>query len=174
MFDQHPYIWQPRWYALKTLLCHCGHLLRHRHFPDAYAGGYYGEKIKGGEYGLFSLVGKRGYYRSTVHVGHDPLEHLIEIQKTCDRPIFIVPIVLLYSRRQEGQHRWGPLELFLGQKRHLGFFRKMISFVSGNPYAVMETGEPLNIQEIMPELSKDLWWKRKQIFELRRDSDRFG
>ncbi|MGC9965794.1 MAG: 1-acyl-sn-glycerol-3-phosphate acyltransferase [Syntrophobacteraceae bacterium] len=168
MFDQHPYIWQPRWYALKTLLCHCGYLLRHRRFPDAYAGGYYGEKIKRGESGIFSLVGKRGYYRSTVHVGNDPLEHLIEIQKTCERPIFIVPIVLLYSRRREAQHRWGPLELFLGQKRHLGFLRKMISFISGNPYAVMETGEPLNIQEIQPELSKDLWWKRKQIFELRR------
>ncbi len=168
LFDQHPYLWQPRFYALKNLLYHCAHLLRHGCFPDAYAGGYYGEKIKGGEAGAFSLVGKRGYYRSTVLVGNDPLEHLIEIQKTSERPIFIVPIVLLYSRRQEGGHRWGPLELFLGQKRHLGFLRKIIAFISGNPYALMETGEPLNVMEILPELSKDLWQKRKQIFELRR------
>ncbi len=48
------------------------------------------------------------------------------------------------------------------------FLRKMVSFISGNPYAVMETGEPINILEILPELSKDLWQKRKQIFELRR------
>ena len=46
--------------------------------------------------------------------------------------------------------------------------RKMISFIQGNPNAVMETGEPLNVLEILPELSEDLWRKRKQIFELRR------
>jgi glycerol-3-phosphate O-acyltransferase len=168
MFDDHPYFWQPRWYALKTIIYHCGHLLRHGSFPDPYAGGYYREKINGGESGLFFLVGKRGYYRSTVLVGNDPLEHLIEIQKTSDRPIFIVPIVLLYSRRPEVPQRWAPLELFLGQKKPFGFLRKMVSSVRGNPHAVIETGEPMNILEILPELSNDLWRKRKQIFELRR------
>lgn len=168
MFDDHPYFWQPRWYALKTIIYHCGHLLRHGCFPDPYAGGYYREKINGGESGMFFLVGKRGYYRSTVLVGNDPLEHLIEIQKTSDRPIFIVPIVLLYSRRPEVPQRWAPLELFLGQKKPFGFLRKMVSSVRGNPHAVIETGEPMNILEILPELSNDLWRKRKQIFELRR------
>ena len=168
MFDHHPFLWQPRLYALKTIVFHFANVVRYGSFQDPYAGGYYGRKIKGGESGLFSLIGKRGYYRSTVLVGNDPLEHLIEIQKTSDRPIFIVPLVLLYSRRPEGRHRRGPLELFLGQKIHFGFLRKMISFVRGNPNAVMETGEPLNVLEILPELSEDLWRKRKQIFELRR------
>ncbi len=168
MFDNHPYFWQPRLYALKTLMYNFSYLLRHGGFPDPYSGGYFAEKIKGGESGLFALVGERGYYRSTVLVGNDPLEHLIEIQKTSDRPIFIVPIVLLYSRRPEGPQRRGPLELLLGPKKHFGFFRKVISLVRGNPYAVIETGEPLNIVEILPGLSKDLWGKRKQIFDLRR------
>ncbi len=44
----------------------------------------------------------------------------------------------------------------------------MISFIGGNPHAVIETGEPLNVLEIMPEMPEDLWRKRKQIFELRR------
>ena len=168
MFDHHPYLWQPRWYGLKTLVYHFAHLVRHGCFPDPYAGGYYAEKIKAGQSGLFSLVGKRGYYRSTVLVGNDPLEHLIDIQKTCDRPIFIVPLVLLYSRRPEGRQRWGPLEFFLGKKKDFGFLRKMISSIRGNPHAVIETGEPLNVLEILPELSQDLWRKRKQVFELRR------
>ncbi|MDR3567600.1 MAG: 1-acyl-sn-glycerol-3-phosphate acyltransferase [Syntrophobacteraceae bacterium] len=168
MFDQRPYPWQPRWYALKTIIRNFVHLLRQGCFPDPYTGGYYAEKIKEGCSGLFSLVGKRGYYRSTVHVGNDPLEHLIEIQKTCERPIFIVPVVLLYNRRPEGRHRWAPFEMFLGQRKHFGFVRKLISFIRGNPYAVIETGEPLNVTEILPELSEELWPRRKQIFELRR------
>ena len=44
----------------------------------------------------------------------------------------------------------------------------MFSLIGGNPHAVIETGEPLNVLEILPELSEDLWRKRKQIFELRR------
>jgi glycerol-3-phosphate O-acyltransferase len=168
MFDHHPYFWQPRSYALKTLVYHLVHLVRRGGFPDPYAGGWYGEKIRGGDPGLFSLVGKQGYYRSTVLVGSDPLEHLLEIQKTSDRPIFIVPLVLLYSRRPEGQHRWAVVEFFLGQKKPFGFLRKVISSIRGNPYAVMETGEPMNMLEVLPELSDNLWQKRKQIFELRR------
>ncbi len=168
MFDQHPYLWQPRWYALKTLVCHFVHLLRQGCFPEPYEAGYYGEKIREGHSGLFPLVGKRGYYRSTVLVGNDPLEHLVEIQKSCDRPIYIVPVVLLYNRRPEGKSRRGPLEIFRGQRKHFGYVRKMLSFIRGNPYAVIETGEPLNVQEILPELSEELWPRRKQIFELRR------
>ena len=169
IFDMHPYCWQPRWYALKTVIYHFFHLIRHGAFPDPYAGQYYSEKIKNGESGLFFLVGKRGYYRSTVLVGNEPLEHLIETQKTSGRPIFIVPLVLLYSRRPEGQQRRGPFELFLGQKRQLSSVRKLLSFIRGNPDAVMETGEPMNLSEIVPELSEDLYQRRKQIFELRRN-----
>ncbi len=168
MFDVHPYFWQPRLFAMKTLLYHFGHILRHGSFPDPYADRHYTDKIKAGQSGLFFLVGKRGYYRSTVLIGNDPLEHLVEIQKETDRPIFIVPIVLLYSRHPDGQRR-GPLEFLLGQKRYRSYIRKLFAFVSGNPYTIMETGEPVNLQEIVPELSEDLYRKRKHLFELRRN-----
>lgn len=168
IFDMHPYFWQPRWFALKTLAYHFGHLVRRGAFPDPYAAGHYAEKVKAGESGVFFLTGKRGYYRSTVLVGSDPVEHLVEIQKQCDRDIFIVPLVLLYTRRPEGKRR-GPFELFLGNRKQVGPFRKLFSFMAGNPEAVMETGEPINLREIVPELSDDLYQKRKQIFELRRN-----
>jgi glycerol-3-phosphate O-acyltransferase len=167
IFDMHPYFWQPRWFALKTLLYHFGHLLRHGCFPDPYAGGHYAEKIKGGESGLFFLVGKRGYYRSTVLVGNDPLEHVMEIQTQTEKPIFIVPVVLLHSRQPEGQRR-GPLEILLKHKKRLSTIRKTVSLISGSPNVVMEIGEPVNLQDIVPELSDDVYRKRKQIFELRR------
>ncbi len=167
IFDMHPYFWQPRWFAIKTLFYHLGHLVRHWGLPDPYAGGHYSERIKEGQSGLVFLVGKRGYYRSTVLVKNDPLEHLVELQKQTDRPIFIVPLVLLYTRKPEGQRR-RPFDILLGQKKQLGAIRKIMSFLSGNPYAVMESGEPLNLQEVVPELSEDDYLKRKQIFELRR------
>ena len=167
IFDMRPYLWQPRWFALKALASRLVHFVRHRSFHDPYATGYYAGKIKEGESGIFFLVGKRGYYRSTVLVENDTLEHLVEAQKQIERPIFIVPLVLLYSRHPEGEQH-GPLDLFLNPKKRLGSIRKIMSFITGNPYAAIETGEPINLREIVPELSEDLYQKRKQIFELRR------
>lgn len=167
LFDQHPYIWQPRWYALKTLGYHFCHLIRQGALPDPYEGGHFREKIRGGESGLFYLLGKRGYYRRTVLVGNDPLEHLISIQKETDRPVFVVPLVVLYTRRP-GKHRSSPFDSFLGQREQPGPVRKLLSFLWGHSDAVLEAGEPLNLQEVMSELSDNASQQRKQVFELRR------
>ncbi len=169
IFDMHPYFWQPRWYALKTISCHFAHLVRHGASPDPYGAGHYARKVQENGSGVFFLVGKRGYYQSTVLVQNDPLEHLVEIQRQTDTPIFIVPLVLLYNRRPEEENRPRAFDLFLGHRKQPGTIRKLLSFVSGNPNTVMETGEPINLQEIVPELSAELYQKRKQIFELRRN-----
>jgi len=168
LFDLHPYAWQPRWYALKLCGVHLYHYLRHGNLPNPYEGKYYREKVMGGSSGLLFLVGKRGYYERTVRVGNDPLEHLVDIQKQTARPVFIVPLVLLYTR-DPGRERRGLLEIFLGQREEQGLLRKVVSFLRSYPNAVLEAGEPLNLQEVLPELSEALGERRKQIFQLRRN-----
>ncbi|HOV87363.1 MAG TPA: 1-acyl-sn-glycerol-3-phosphate acyltransferase [Syntrophobacteraceae bacterium] len=168
LFDLHPYAWQPRWYALKLCGAHLFHYLRNGSLPNPYEGKHYREKVMGGSSGLFFLVGKQGYYERTVRVGNDPLEHLLDIQKQMARPVFIVPLVLLYTR-DPGRERRGLLEIFLGQREEQGLLRKVVSFFRSYPNAVLEAGEPLNLQEVLPELSEALGERRKQIFQLRRN-----
>jgi len=168
LFDAHPYLWQPKWYSLKLMAYHLYTFFRTGSLPNAYEKGYYREKIQKGEPGLFFLLGERGYYRSTVLVGNDPLEHLLEIQKQSDRPIFIVPLMLLYTKHR-GKQRRGLWEAFLGQKEQPGAFRKFLSFLQGYSDAVIEAGEALNLQDVLPELSGEDPERRKQIFQLRRD-----
>ncbi|NLI80820.1 MAG: hypothetical protein GX443_03935 [Deltaproteobacteria bacterium] len=168
VFDLRPYLWQPRWYALKIVLYHLGHLLRQGCLPNPYDDGYYRQKVKDGHAGLLFLVGKKGYYRRTILVGNDPLEHLIEIQREADKPIFVVPFFLLYSRAP-GREKRRFFDLFFGSKEEPGFIRKFLSFLRGYPDAVLEAGEPLNLQDILPELSDILSERRKQVFQLRRE-----
>jgi len=168
LFDIHPYFWQPRWYACRILAYHFYHYIRNRSLPDPYANGYYQKKIEDGETGLFFLLGEKGYYRRTVLVGHDPVEHLIDIQKSRQKPIFIVPLVLLYTR-DPGRKRRGFGEIFFGQKEQPGPIRKCLSFLRGYSSAAFETGEALNLQEILGELSDKPNERRKQIFQLRRE-----
>jgi glycerol-3-phosphate O-acyltransferase len=167
VFDLHPYLWQPRWYAMKILGYHLYHFIRRGSLPNPYEDGYYRKKVQEGLTGLMFLLGKKGYYRRTVLVGNDPLEHLVEIQKETERPIFVVPLMLLYTRHP-GRPRRGAMELFLGQREQPGPFRKFLSFMRGYSHAILEVGEALNLQEILPELSENVSQKRKQVFELRR------
>jgi glycerol-3-phosphate O-acyltransferase len=167
IFDLHPYLWQPRWYALKILGYHLYRIIRKGALPNAYDDGYYEEKVRNKDSGLFFLLGEKGYYRRTVFVGHDPLEHLLKIQEKMQEPIFVVPLVLLYSRHPVRERR-GLLEIFLGQKDQPGLIRKILSFFQGYSDAVLEVGEPLDLQSVLPELSAVFSQRRKQVFELRR------
>lgn len=168
LFDLHPYLWQPLWYAIKISIYHFLHLLRHGSLPNPYEDGHYRRKIQDGESGLLFLVGKKGYYRRTILVGNDPLEHLVEIQKDTEKPIFVVPFFLLYSR-DPGRERRGLAGIFFGSKEEPGFIRKFLSFLRGYSDAVLEAGEPLNLRDVLPELSENLSQRRKQLFQLRRE-----
>ena len=167
IFDLHPYLWQPRWYALKLLGYHLYHFIRRGGPPNAYEGGYFEEKIQRKECGLFFLLGEKGYYRRTVYVGNDPLEHLLKIQEKREEPIFVVPLVLLYSRHPVRERR-GLMEIFLGQKEQPGLIRKFLTFFRGYSDAVIEVGEPLDLKGVIPELSTIYSQRRQQVFELRR------
>ncbi|MDY6909201.1 MAG: 1-acyl-sn-glycerol-3-phosphate acyltransferase [Thermodesulfobacteriota bacterium] len=166
-FDLRPYFWHRRWYGLKLMVHHFLKHFTRKGMPDPYGDGYYQRKIVENHAGIFFLLGEKGYYQRTVLVRHDPLEHLLDIQKDLGRPIYVVPLVLLYSR-DPGRERRGFWEIVLGNPEKPSFLRKIVSFVRSYANAVMEVGEPLNLNEVLPELSEDRWERRKQIFQLRR------
>ncbi|MGV8074557.1 MAG: 1-acyl-sn-glycerol-3-phosphate acyltransferase [Syntrophobacteraceae bacterium] len=169
MFDTHPYFWQPWSYCMTVLPYHFGYLLRHGSLPDPYDGGYYRKKVQEGESGLLFLVGKKGYYQRAVLFRNDPLEHLIEIQRQSDRPIFIVPLVLLYTRKPDRSGGRGLPEAFFGFRGVPGLIRKCMSLFKGYSNTILEVGEPLNLNDVIPELSDKFSEKRKQVFQIRRE-----
>ena len=168
IFDMHPYFWQPALYTLKLLPYQFYHYLRNGELPDAYEDGHYAHKVESGESGLLFLVGKRGYYQRAVLVRNDPLEHLIEIQKRSERPVFLVPMLLLYTRNP-GKERRGLPDAFFGHRHRTGIIRKMLALFEGYSNAVLEAGEAVNLQDIVPELSENVSERRKQIFQVRRE-----
>ncbi|SMC20572.1 glycerol-3-phosphate acyltransferase [Desulfacinum hydrothermale DSM 13146] len=167
LFDLRPYFWQKRWYTLKLIAHNFARFLTRDGIPDPYTSGQYEKLVRQGRSGIFFLLGEKGYYQRTVMVQNDPLEHLFDIQKKMDRPIYVVPLILLYSR-DPGKQRRGLGEIVFGNPERPGLLRKLVSFIRSYSYAVMEMGEPVNLQEVQTELSEDLWERRKQIFELRR------
>lgn len=167
LFDFRPYFWQSRTYAAKTMLRNFLKHLSRDGVPDPYENGYYRDMVAQGRSGLLFLLGEQGYYQRAVMVRHDPLEHLLELQKEMSRPIYVVPLVLLYSRAPRRERR-GFWEIIFGNPENPGLVRKLVSFIRNYSYAAIEVGEPVDLSQVQPELSEDRWERRKQVFEVRR------
>ena len=92
------------------------------------------------------MIEKKGFYRRFVKAETDPIQHLIEIQKTLDRPIYLVPQLMFFGKK--------PLpavpslvDAFFGTSQRPGTVRKIATlvrqpgsvFVEGatSPYSLM-------------------------------------
>ncbi len=167
LFDLRPYFWQPRTYATAVILRNLVKHLSRDGVPDPYEHGYYRDRLHQGRSGLLFLLGKKGYYQRTVMVQHDPLDHLLTLQKEISRPIYVVPLVLLYSRAPRKERR-GFWDIVFGNPENPGLVRKLVSFIRNYSYAAIEVGEPVDLLQVQAELSQEPWERRKQVFELRR------
>lgn len=133
---------------LRTAFARFLYLLRHGEMPDPYRLGFYKEAIRNGTTSLIFLVDPKGFSRHFVHAQQDDLHLLLDAQEEMERPIFIVPQLILYKRSPERQDRTLSSILF-GFKEHPGVVRKMVLFFRHHRRAFIDFGEPVNLREYL-------------------------
>lgn len=164
-FDMKTYRFLPFFKAWKLRIKHFFSFMRGGGTPDPYSSKAYEKHISQGNPGIMFLLGKEAYFKRALLFGEDPIQVLFEIQKNQENPIFIVPCSIVYLRHpgKENSHR---LFRWSGRDR-IGSLKKLISFIRGYRYAVLEIGEPVNLKDVLPELSPITSERRSQIFQLR-------
>ncbi len=161
VFDMRTYNFQPFFKAWKLRARHFAHYIRKSSLPNPYEENYFKTQVKAGKTGVMFLLGEEGYYQRAILFGEDPIQHLLDIQKEIETPIFIVPCALIYSRHP-AKGKWF-------SRDNTGPVRKAISFLRGFKHAVIEIGDPVNLKEVLPELSEVSSERRTQIFQIRRE-----
>lgn len=137
---------------LRTVLARVLYLIRHGEMPDPYRLGFYKEAIRNGTTSLIFLVDPKGFFRHFVHAQQDDLHLLLDTQTEMERPIFIVPQLILYKRSPERQdHRLS--SILFGFKEHPGVIRKMALFFRHNRRAFIDFGEPVNLRDYLDHQS---------------------
>lgn len=165
VFDMKVYRFLPFIKAWTLRLKHFFSFMRGGGSPDPYESRSYEKHVYHGNSGVMFLLGKEAYLKRALLFGEDPLQHLIEIQKDAEKPIFIVPCSIVYIRHPGKEN---PSKLFRWSGRdRIGSIRKIIAFIRGYRYAALEIGEPVNLKEVLPELSPITVERRSQIFQLR-------
>ena len=125
-------------------------LLKHHRLPDPYNTGFYEEAVEQGTPSLVCLVDPKRFTRRYIHAEKDPLQLLLETQKKMDRPIYLIPQLVLYKKTPEKDHP-RLFDIFFGFKDKPGVLRKIILFFRHNRRAFIDFGKHLNLKSYLED-----------------------
>ena len=167
-FDYKVYIWQPVSRLLRIFVAKLDLLLRHQSLPDPYDRGYLKQELINGRCGFLSLVGKKIFYRRFVKADTDPIHYLIEMQKTIDRPIYLIPQLMFFSKTAR---RENPtlIDILFGPEDKPRKIRRLVTLFKNSGRVFMEISEPLNLKHYLESLKTRNQSTEYQSLLLRRD-----
>ncbi len=147
-FEYEVYLFQPISRIFRIWLARVHHLLRHRSLPDPYRGGFIKQELLKGRCGFLSLIGRKNFYRRFVKAKTDPLHYLIEVQKSIDRPIYLVPQLMFFSKtaRREDPTLF---DILFGPGDRPGYFRRLFTLFKNPGKVFVEQSEPVNLKKFL-------------------------
>ncbi len=150
--DYRIFMWQPLGRLLKIWLTTLDHFVHHFSLPNPYSGGNIREELLAGRAGMLSLIAKKGFYRRFVKAEIDPVHYLVEMQRSQDRPIFIIPQLVFYGKRPE---RSVPklIDILFGPEQRPGWLRRLTILIRRPGKVFVEVSEPINLKRRL-ELSE--------------------
>ncbi|MBW1863944.1 MAG: 1-acyl-sn-glycerol-3-phosphate acyltransferase [Deltaproteobacteria bacterium] len=135
----------PLKHLLKVILSQLSSLFRYGRLPSPYQSGFYKDAIREGTTSLIFLVDPKGFVRHFIHAEKNHLQFLLETQKDMDRPIFVIPQLVLYKKTPEKDYS-SLANMFFGFRDNPSFIRKVVLFFRHNRQAFIDFGRPLDLK----------------------------
>ena len=145
------YLWQPVLRLLRIVIAHLIYFRHHFKRPDPFAGGYIARQMAAGRPVMLSLVETNEFYRRYVQSQTDPLRFLVELEKTLDRPIWLVPQLIFYGTRPVSALS-APL---VGTDPRPGLMRRLWKLILNPEKILVEISEPINLQRFLINVGRE-------------------
>jgi glycerol-3-phosphate O-acyltransferase len=139
---------------MRVLFSQAAFLYRHRRLPSPYATGFYREAIQQGVTSLIFLIDPKIFIRRFVHAEKDPVQFLLETQRNMERPVFLVPQLVLFDKGPE-KDQSGLQDILFGYKDYSGVIRKSVLFFRHRRKAYVDFGQPLNLKTYLQGQSSE-------------------
>jgi glycerol-3-phosphate O-acyltransferase len=167
-FDYKVYLWQPVSRLLRIILARLDYFMRHQSLPDPYERGYLKQELINGRSGFLSLVGEKGFYRRFVKAQTDPIQYLIDIQDSIERPIYLIPQQIFFSKTAR---RENPtlIDILFGPEDKPGKLRRLFTLFKNPGKVFVEVSEPVNLKSYLQSAALRLQPTEYQSLVLRRD-----
>ena len=139
----------------KLIASYSKSLIKNRRFPSPYEAGFYDKAIQERLTSMLFLINPGKFSQYFVGKKPDPLDYLIKIQKKLSFPIYLVPILIFYKTSPEKYPSWIS-KLFFSYRDKPGFITKIALFFKQHRKALIDIGEPINLESyIQGHSSKD-------------------
>jgi len=147
------FLWQPISRIFRISLFYLDHIFHHFSFPDPYKSGYIRSELLAGRTALLSLVSPKGFYRRFVKSETGPIEYLVEMQKSIDRPLFLVPQLMFFSKKPPRSIP-GITDMLFGSEQKPGVLRRLVMLFKNPGRVFIEISEPLNLMTFIQQQAK--------------------
>jgi len=146
--DYKVFFWQPLSRIFRILLGHLDYFFYNLALPDPYQSGYIKKELMNGRSALVSLVDKKAFYRRFVKAKKDPIRYLIEMQKSIDRPIYIVPQLMFFGKKP---YRSTPnlIDILFGSEEKPGKIRRLATLFKNPGKVFVEISEPVDLKKFL-------------------------
>lgn len=120
--------------------------------PEPIDAGFLARTVMAGRPALLFLRRQASWvFRRPQRSQRDMIEELMRVQAEMDRPIYLVPQLIVWERRPEYTQR-NLVDLLFGERDHPGRLRKLLHFLIYHRGAVVRMGEPVNLREFTEQL----------------------
>lgn len=153
-FDHPVYSMQSTLKLFRIALAKFDYFLRGLGSLDPYETGFVRDRLLAGDSAFMSLIDSRAFYLRFIKSKTDPLQYLLEIQKTIDKPIFLVPELVFFSINPD---RSTPsiFDIIFGSQEKPGRLRRLFILFKGSKKVFADLAEPINLLEYLakPEIA---------------------
>ena len=167
-FDYKVYAWQPFVKLLRIPLAKLDSLIRRGSVPNPFRSGFVKQELLDGRCAFLSLVGKKIFQRRFIKAETDPIQYLIDMQKSIDRPIYIIPQLMFFSKTAR---RENPtlIDILFGSEDKPGNLRRLFTLFKNPGRVFVEVSEPLNLKRYLASAEACDQTTEYQALLLRRD-----
>jgi glycerol-3-phosphate O-acyltransferase len=150
-FDYRILSWQSFTRLLRILLAKIDYSLLHRRLPNPYTNGYYAEQMEAGVSGIVFLVEKEGFRKRFIKSRTDPMAYLIDLQRRIQRPIVIVPLLMIFGKNP-GRTVPSVVDILFGPEVRPGLLRRWATLFRHPKRILVEVSEPLDLKRYLDRM----------------------
>jgi glycerol-3-phosphate O-acyltransferase len=147
-FEYRILLWQKVSRLARIILSQADYFLRHRKLPNPYESDFFKREMENGAATFLSLLDSKGFYYRFGKAKHEPLSHLIKMQRESEKPIFIIPQWLLFSKKPHRAPK-NLVDVLFGSEENPGRLRRWAVILRAPEKAFVEASEPVNLKDFL-------------------------
>ncbi|MCD4722057.1 MAG: 1-acyl-sn-glycerol-3-phosphate acyltransferase [Desulfobacula sp.] len=154
-FDFRFFFLMPVKRLFQFFLCHMDYFFHHFYFKDAYTTGYTTNELLNGRSGFVCLIEEDDFYQRFIKSTPDPLFLLIELQKSIDKSVMIIPEDIIYVTKPMRKDL-SIADILFGTHEKPGKIKRLLTILRRPEKIRVELADPVNLNEFLaiPEIEQ--------------------